>query len=454
MRTSTSMIAGLVGLAFLGFVSPLSAQQIVEPGGRPEDATLASSNPDEFAWQLFLYINRQALLGAAGVADPSKGSIRDFDSDRDVVWETWALASGLVIAQNPDGSLGYIDNKSEVFKRPATQPVEWNQLDRTVPKQFLTANLQGVFPALNFFVTQKRGGAHILAAPFGVPAGDEEVRMNRSTYETVRSNRLYSVEGLEDAAAKAKAAGRRTVVEFEPASKEVKAQWVRLTACDPDKPCPEKDRYHWRIIADPITKAREVWGLASLHIITKDLQNWFWADFGHVDCESGVGPCVGFSADEGNILRDSTTNGPDGNGPSGSKGQRADTLKTKWENYRLRGTQTGFITSEGLPTILSNPVIESTFQKSSCMTCHAYATVGIRGAVPDGGTSFPFFIRMDFVRNIGSSPPPRPDVGAPVCAKFYNKASGSCPDDQSSDQPLYFQTDFLWDMPFRAFSEK
>jgi hypothetical protein len=61
---------------------------------------------------------------------------------------------------------------------------------------------------------------------------------------------------------------------------------------------------------------------------------------------------------------------------------------------------------------------------------------------------------VDFVRNIGSSPPPRPDVGAPVCAKFYNKASGSCPDDQSSDQTVYFQTDFLWDMAFRAFSEK
>jgi len=37
--------------------------------------------------------------------------------------------------------------------------------------------------------------------------------------------------------------------------KRQKAQWVRLTACDPDKPCPDKARYHWRIITDPTSVA-------------------------------------------------------------------------------------------------------------------------------------------------------------------------------------------------------
>jgi len=81
-------------------------------------------------------------------------------------------------------------------------------------------------------------------------------------------------------------------------------------------------------------------------------------------------------------LRDSTTNGPGGTGPSGSNGIRTETLKSKWQFYRLRGSQTNFVTSEGFPTILSNPIIESSFQKSSCMTCHALASVGIRGTVP------------------------------------------------------------------------
>jgi len=434
--------------------SSVSAQSLVEPGGRPEDAKLASSNPDEYAWQLFLFLNHQARDGVAGVADPSKASIRDYDPDKPVVWETWALASGLVVRVNSDGSLAFVDDKSEVFKRPATQPIEWDKLDRTGPKQVLTANLQGVFQALSAAVVSRRGGMHILAAPFGEPGGDEEVRMNRSTYETVRSRRLYSVEGLEAAAAAAKASGQRAVVTFEPASKEVKAQWVRLASCKPDAPCNDKNRYHWRIIVNPTTHAREVWGLASLHIITKDLQNWFWADFGHVDCETGQGPCSDFSADSGNVLRDSTTTGPGGRGPSGSNGVRSETVNSKWQYYRLRGTQTDFVTSEGLPTILSNPVIESSFQKSSCMTCHALATVGIRSTVPDRGTSIPFFLKLDYVRNIGSSPPPRPDVGAPACSKFYNTAAGPCPDDQSAEQVLYFQTDFLWSLPFRAFSER
>src|SRR5262249_37309349 len=100
-------------------------------------------------------------------------------------------------------------------------------------------------------------------------------------------------------------------------------------------------------------------------------------------------------------------------------------------------------------------VIESSFQRSSCMTCHSFATVGIRGTVPNNGTGMTFFLKLaDYVRNIGSSPPPRPDIGAPVCAKFYNKPSGPCPDDQSVEQVLYSQTDFLWSLPFRAFSEK
>jgi hypothetical protein len=439
--------AAIVALACASLMTPKAqAQTITEPGGRAEDARLAVVNPDEFAWQLFLFLNRQAQAGTAGVADPAKASIREFDPDRAVVWETWALASGLVSVS---------DNKSEVFKSPATQPVEWERLDRGPGKVPLTPNLQGVFPALAAAAAARQRGVAIpFVAPAGVPAGQEEVRMNRSTYDTVRGKRLYSVEGLEDAAAKAKTAGQRMLVNFEPASKEVKAQWVKLSNCDATNPCADKERYHWRVIEDPTTKAKQVWGLAALHVITKDLPNWFWADFGHIDCEGGVGACGEGGADPDNKLRDSTTNGPGGVGPSGSNGTRKETLNSKWQFYRLRGSQISFVTSEGFPTILSNPVIEANFQKSSCMSCHALATAAIHGTVPDTGTSMPHFMGVDFVRNIGSAPPPLPDVGAPACFKFFAKSSGTCPDDRSSDQTLYFQTDFLWSIPFRAFSEK
>jgi hypothetical protein len=296
----------------------------------------------------------------------------------------------------------------------------------------------------------------MLSAPIGVPGGDQEVRMNKSTFDTIRTNRLYSVEGIEAAALKARAAGTTTIVQFDAASKEVKAQWVLLPGCEPDKPCANKERYHWRTIINPTTHKGEVWGLAALHVITKDLPNWFWADFGHIDCETGADACAPRSADSDNPMRDSTTRGPGGKGPgpSGSNGIRTETLQTKWANYRLRGTQIEFVTGEGRPTILSNPVIESDFQKSSCMTCHSFATVGVRGTVPDSGSSFPFFANFDFVRNIGSSPTPDIDIGTPNCLKFFNQTSGACATADGGPPPLYFQTDFIWSMPFRAFSEK
>src|SRR5690242_7582827 len=64
-----------------------------EPGGTAEAARLAAQEPDEYAWRLFLFINRQALPGLAGAVDPRKASVRDYDDDRDVVWQSWALVS-------------------------------------------------------------------------------------------------------------------------------------------------------------------------------------------------------------------------------------------------------------------------------------------------------------------------------------------------------------------------
>ena len=85
----------------------------------------ALTNPHEFAWQLFLYVNRQARAGVAGQVDETRTSIAQFDPDRAVVWETWGLASGLDINFGVDPPV-IAANKSEVFKNPATAPVAWD----------------------------------------------------------------------------------------------------------------------------------------------------------------------------------------------------------------------------------------------------------------------------------------------------------------------------------------
>ena len=108
----------------------------------------------------------------------------------------------------------------------------------------------------------------------------------------------------------------------------------------------------------------------ALHITTKDIPNWFWATFEHVDNPSREGaegwqtPTVDSASDFRGF--------PSGLGIENSR----------WQYYRLRGTQVDFVDSFGNPTILANSQIESGFQvTSSCITCHARAAIGPR--IPD-----------------------------------------------------------------------
>src|SRR6185436_9137713 len=92
-------------------------------------------------------------------------------------------------------------------------------------------------------------------------------------------------EALADAKAKGVSlslSGPNLLIAFGQGAKEVKARWRRL------KSESDKARYHWRSIPmrqpDGST-VNEAWGLVALHIITRDLPNWFWSDFGHIDAE-------------------------------------------------------------------------------------------------------------------------------------------------------------------------
>lgn len=411
-----------------------------EPGGTPADAVAASQHPDEYAWQLFLFLNRQAKTGFAGVPDETKNTIRDYDDDKSVVWETWGLSSGLVLDSN--GSV--VADKSEVFKIPATPPIPWDQLDRTVVPKILAPNLKSLAIALAMQPSTHFGEFQIQIAPPGTSPADDESRMNRSTYETVRTQRLYSVEGIQAAVAAAKSAGKKAMVEFDNKSKEVKARWVHLAGCDSNANCADHKRYHWRSVI--VNGQSQIWGLASLHIITKDLPNWFWADFSHIDCEKAVGACKDDSEGAQTPTRDSTV-------PAGET--RPEVKGSKWSNYILRGTEIDFNASNGVKNILSNPVIERGFQNSSCMTCHAYASAALigPGGVPNTGTSLALFAGKKGTPNVGSR---SFDIGTPDCWRFYtprNLPSGNCPGSFDKTPPLYSQSDFLWSVPFRAFSE-
>ena len=184
--------------------------------------------------------------------------------------------------------------------------------------------------------------------------------------------------------------------------------------------------------------------------ITKDLPKWFWADFGHIDCEKPEGACVGAGLAASTPLVDSTT--------VASQGVRREPLNSKWSFYRLRGTQIGFASADAVPTVLSNPVIEATFQRSSCITCHAYATVGLPGKASDVTTAIPNTVGKRTIRNAGS----QVDLGEADCRRFAAPATddnsglnnAKCISEFGKDASarVYVQTDFLWSIPFRAFS--
>jgi hypothetical protein len=418
----------LVVSAMLGLgIASAGAQQATEPGGNPNDTALAIQNPDEYAWRLFLFLNRQALLGKAGVVDPTKDDIKSYDPDRDVVWETWAVATGGIPAFRSPGEV----NSSEVYKDRGEKPVAWEELPRTTgATKTLEANLTSLTRTVRSTLTARDlnpANPNLFIAPGVVFPPEFEVRMNKSTFDTIRLHGMYSVEGLESLFRDAQRTGNREAIKFDPASKEVKAKWIKITEAD-------KPRYHWRTIQRRDAAGNtttETWGLAGLHILTKDLPNWFWADFEHVDWESkqpNGAPDPRKSVDS--TTRDNPARGT--TATAGREGIRNETVGSKWQNYRLRGTQIDFVDKSGAPIEVANTLIEPLSNgPSSCMTCHAKASIGLRSD-PTQRASPPFV-----ANNVG----PDFTLGIPDPTAFLN-----------AGQMAFLQTDFIWSPAFRAHS--
>jgi len=407
-----------------------------EPGGTAEDTALAIQSPYEYAWRLFFFLNRQATADQAGIPDASKPDLRAYDADRPVVWETWALATGGIPRFARPGE----PNVSEVYLDKGAKPAEWGTWNRKdhPAKQLEVKNLKTMVrptplpPGVSNFGIPKEFSLNSNVTPLLFPidardTGEFEVRMNRSTYETIRSQDLYSVEGLQAMWQKSEATGNKKIISFEPASKEVKAAWIKLDSSKQDI-----NRFHWRknLIhnADGST-TEEIWGLVGLHIVTKDLPQWFWADFEHVDCLKHV-DCVSDPKPETRPSTDPTTRGP--GAPLGSDGVRRETVGTKWSNYILRGTQTSFVDPVGNKLELSNTVIEPIDSgPSSCMTCHARASIG--ASDPTSASRFPPLATTNmFPQFISGDPDP---------SWFDNNG-----------KTQFIQTDFLWSMTYRAHS--
>jgi hypothetical protein len=255
----------------------------------------------------------------------------------------------------------------------------------------------------------------------------ELVYRNKATFDYIAQNGLWYVEGVEQAFEKG------FVFDFPLDSIEVKTNWLLYDS----QVMPGQ---YFTMEYTPPGGKKQLYALIAMHITTKDLPNWFWATFEHVDnwgrCDFlGCHDSFGFTPhDIPSRPKELCQHYPAGEINPALKAMMAK-LSPVFQNYRLKGTMTDFTSPTGTPNLLGNSVTEAGFvQTASCMTCHARAATQATAGPPQGLSPYP---------NIaGFTPTGQSYHGTPDPNWYY-----------SNNQPLTrwsVQTDFVWAVPFKA----
>ncbi|HEY0075147.1 MAG TPA: hypothetical protein VGB77_13700, partial [Abditibacteriaceae bacterium] len=284
-----------------------------------------------------------------------------------------------------------------------------------------------------------------------------EVLRNQVTFDYIVRNGLWYREGIAAYYARAtRLAGddvnfAAAAINFPRDSIEVKANWVVIAEKD-------KARYHWNYNA-----SGQLLGLVALHIISKDLPNWFWCTFEHVD-NPGRGDYIGihdsFGAEPAHTPSHTDSGSGTGKSPlgqpypaeklsprvlalfeaSGYTGEWA----SQWKNYRLKGSQTDFTDTSGRPLLLGNSVTEEGFvPTASCITCHARAAV-----TAQGDSAFPIFGEQSLLPLDGDMAQTAITYNGRPVPDWFFRFNGQ------GAQLLNLQTDFVWAIAFKANSVK
>jgi hypothetical protein len=407
-----------------------------------DDSMAPMNYPDKFAWKLFLEVNQKAKHQGP------VSSIAGSPLSNDAVWETWA-DDPLTFPTTPDPTkrpqwpAGAQDTK----QIKSLTPTQRGRIlmERAAQQQNQALEIQPRSAAVGKLTP---GG---FAAPDGNGVG-EEVHRNKATFDYIVNNDLWYQEGIARFFAEAaKAVGNNVTfasktVNFPRGAIEVKANWIVIEEKD-------KSRFHWNY-----NSQGQLLGLVAMHISSKDLPNWFWSTFEHID-NPGRGDFIGihdsFGADPAHTA--SKTDKANSIYPAealtqellamfnikGYTGEWADEFK----NYRLKGTQVDFTDSAGRPLLLGNSVTESGFvPTASCVTCHARATVNSTGAngFPRVGGIFGF--GQQAILPLLSKDSLQPTLtynGRPDPSWYYLESSAG-----TSLRNL--QTDFVWAIPFLA----
>jgi hypothetical protein len=356
-----------------------------DPSAEPHEPVAAAGRSDEYAWRLFVALN----WPADGEARAPDRSAR-LGADRPTVWESWMSAGNVFLEDGAD--------PGPWLPRAAVQEVNARRFETPSGKQL--PNLRHVVAGVMVPLEDPLGSARRLT----------EIRLNRASYEFIRANELYNIEGQ----LRAHAAGR---VSFPMGAKQVKAKWRPITET-------ERTRYHTLEVTLGDGTHR-LYGLTGLHMASKDLPHWFWATFEHVD-NPGLADNEGWQLSS----RDRFACGrahPDCNRAPSNIGLEG----TVWQYYRLRGVLTAYIDKRGAPQRLANSELESGMQTSaSCITCHSRATIGIAQGAP---------VRLAIFDDRGQEDPwqRRGFIGQPSASWFDPPAGSSA---------RYVPLDFVWSL--------
>ncbi|MBZ6074825.1 hypothetical protein [Microvirga puerhi] len=357
----------------------------------------------------------------------------------------------------------------------------------------------------------------ILKSPVIGALQDELIFRNKPMVDYVFDNELYHTEGLirvfdNFVTALGSAAPRRpaapnpakshdappflTKIDFPIAALMVKANWLAADRAAQVGINPDDQEHPYIVMnfvprsppGDATPASPKPYLLLSMHISSKDVPNWTWATFEHVNnqgrcdwtgCNDSFGYPVqakdttsaGSAALASNYIGPNKTRNIDGSGvdafdlagayPDGgeispvlgalfaqgdigtgngiNRSGRPTRQDAAWRSYRLKGTQVDFVTATGVPTKLGNSVTEAGFVNSaSCLTCHSRAAI-TREGVPA------FAIFADRMSDAGLAESVN---GAPNPAWFSVNAFFGVGTQREAPQVMAVQTDFVWGFRF------
>jgi hypothetical protein len=330
------------------------------------------------------------------------------------------------------------------------------------------------------------------------PVG-EEVQRNHPAFDYIVNNKLYYLEGLNDAF------NNGFVVNFPKDAIEIKSVWIPFTDGKGDKVpllnphthkpflskgkfvYPDPSRYH--TITGTFTDTsgntyKTQFGLAGFHIMSKDTPIWTWQTWEQVDnpgrCDY-LGCRDDFGAEQEVVPPDVGRKGqytsyavqyPAGRlRPELLRLFAAAGITQEWSYYRLKGSQNNFTDTAGQPLLLGNSIAEAGFlQTASCITCHGRASIApgslestttpssarllisdptgqglpTRCANATPKTPLDAHTLSAFNNNVLIAGTEQSFYGPPSATWFYESPVNPLSNKPGSHKRIYMQTDFVW----------